>query len=563
MILVTDEQRARYHDAGLWGEDSETHTLDGLLRRNAAQNPEQLAFVDAPNRDTWTSGAPRRLTWAALNREVNTLATFILGLGLPTDSVIALYGPNTVDMAVSILAIQRAGSIAAPMPLFWREAEMRDYLSEVQARAIITSDRLEDDYLALRCRDLTLGLFSVKYILGFGDHLPDGVVNLDQILPSVSEMIGRERAFEEVIPDSVITVHPAALQSPDTEIALPRSSNQWLSAERAVFGVTQGVKHTLMPFSFSGFTGFCAGIVHTLQHCGTTHFHHFQTDNTFAGHFDIVKPELVLLPQRFLANQMRRFSFVEPLYVGCVWKNDHLADRPFDAAQDHVKLFDITVLNEVVALGQLRPSGAMPLALPFADGVHDVGLRLRGPNNDKLKQQKLAGGELVATGASVPEALFSSNSEKRALTRLRNKTANQSAYTHIGCRLSGETGDKCEPIGFLIETIQNSTQVVAAAELDELYKTIPNIIDAAYFIEPASGALNVAVVANGPAPTADDFKTALLAMGVCHIKIPVSVFPTDEIKRGLGGMVMRHELLSLSERIKAKQVFAQRQQGAI
>lgn len=565
MILVTEEQRNVYMKAGLWAEDPQTHSLDGILRANATDNPDEYAFTDAPNRSVWTSGQARSLTWATLNREVDILATFLQGLGLSDDAVVALYGPNTVDMAISALAINRAGYIVAPMPLFWRQTEMRDYLTEVHARAIITVDRVEEDAPALRCRDLTQTLFSMKYVLGFGDNLPDGVVNLDQILPAVSEMMDPELSFDSINPNAVISLHPTGLQSRDTEIVIPRTSNQWLCAERSLFGVMEETKRTLLPFSLSGLVGFCAGIIHTLKHKSTVCFHHYQTENTLAGHLDLVKPDLVLLPQNLVASQVNRFHSNQKLNIGCVWKNNHLAKMPIVQNDDGRQLFDVTVLNEIVAIGQLRANGEhTPTPLPLSEDILDLGLRLRKPSNNKLKQSdKLAGGELIATGASVPEVLFPSNSEKRALSRLRNKTAYEGAYTHVGCRLQEDDATKCEPIGFLIETIQRSNQVTAAAELDDLFKAVPNVLDAAYFIDPKTDALNVAIVTRGPAPSIQEFSFALSEMGVSHLKIPTAIFPTNEIKRGVGGVVIRHELIALIERSKAREAIKERQQAAI
>ncbi|MEP3525565.1 MAG: class I adenylate-forming enzyme family protein [Hyphomicrobiales bacterium] len=565
MILVTEEQRQTYINSGLWGENSETHSLDSILRTNAREKADTLAFCDAPNRSQWTSGETKSLTWGALNKEVDILATFIKGLGLAKDAVVALYGPNTVNMAVSILAINRAGLIAAPIPLFWRQAEMQDYLSEIHARAMITVDRVENDSPALRCRDLTQHLFSMKYVLAFGYALPDGVVSLDKILPSVSEMMESEPVFDVIHPDAIISLHPTSLQSRDTEIAIPRTSNQWLSTERAIFDVIEETTNTLLPFALSGLIGFCAGIVRTLTQKGAVNFHHFQTDNMLAGHLDLVKPDLVLLPQHCVAQQMNRFSANQKVTIGCVWKNNHLAQMPVEQSDSGNQLFDVSILNEIVALGQLRTPGQhTPSSLPLTEDVRDLSLRLKKSTNTKLKQStKLAGGELIATGASAPEALFPSNSEKRALSRLRNKTVYAGACTHVACRLNENDPTQCEPIGFLIDTIQRSNQLAVAGELDDLYKSVANIIDAAHFIDPITDELNVAVVTRDLTLSIETFSNQLSEMGVSHLKIPVALYPINEIKRGVGGVVMRHELVELIEENKSRKLMEDRQQVAI
>lgn len=558
MILVGDEERKLYRDAGLWGDEAATHSLDGLLRHHARENPDRFAFGDAPDRNTWTSGAARSLNWGEMDREVEMLAIFLKGLGLPEDAAIALYGPNTTDMAVCVLAIHRAGFIAAPMPLFWRAAEMRDYLSEVQARAIIAADRVEGDRLALRCRDLAQNLFSMRFVLGFGENLPDGVVNLDEILTLAPEMAGPS-VFPAVSPDAVVSVPPAALQSRDTEVALPRSSNQWIAAERALFSRMNAAERVLSPFSLAGFTGFCAGLIRALRQGGALYFHHYRTQNALAAHLDLVKPDLVLLPERLAASQIERFSANQPASVACIWKNIHLVKMPVQSPhRQGTTLFDITVLNEVAALAApRRQARLMPELLPLApESAGDVNLRMRGPSNGKFRQpQNLAGGELIATGAGVPEVLFPTNSERRALARLRNRQDVKGAHTHIACRLAPNDDSKCEPIGFFIDAIARFGQVVAASEIDELYKDVPNILDAAHFIDPQTNELNAAVVGNGSAPSREIFLKALEAMGVSPLKMPAEVFATSEIKRGLAGTVLRQDLLRLTEAGKARQAF--------
>ena len=49
-------------------------TIDEIFRRVAQRRPEALALADAPNRKTFTDGAPRRLTFAQADRMVSAIA---------------------------------------------------------------------------------------------------------------------------------------------------------------------------------------------------------------------------------------------------------------------------------------------------------------------------------------------------------------------------------------------------------------------------------------------------------------------------------------------------------
>ncbi len=92
-------------------------TLDELFRRAGVQSSTAVALIDPPNRQTFTDGAPRRLTYAQADRAISALASKLSRLGLPIDSVVAIQLPNTIEMIVTLLAVMRAGMIAAPMPL--------------------------------------------------------------------------------------------------------------------------------------------------------------------------------------------------------------------------------------------------------------------------------------------------------------------------------------------------------------------------------------------------------------------------------------------------------------
>src|SRR5215475_12263162 len=117
-------------------------TLDDLFRRAGVRHPDEVALADPPNRDRFTDGAPRTLSFAQADRAISAFAARLRRLGLQTDSVVALHLPNTVESIVAFLGVLRAGMIAAPMPLLWRHAEIVAALGRVGAKAIVTCSRV-------------------------------------------------------------------------------------------------------------------------------------------------------------------------------------------------------------------------------------------------------------------------------------------------------------------------------------------------------------------------------------------------------------------------------------
>jgi non-ribosomal peptide synthetase component E (peptide arylation enzyme) len=60
MIAAGEEKRQKYRASGWWGDQ----TLSDMFLANAAAYPDRIALVDAPNREIFAFGEPRRLSYA-------------------------------------------------------------------------------------------------------------------------------------------------------------------------------------------------------------------------------------------------------------------------------------------------------------------------------------------------------------------------------------------------------------------------------------------------------------------------------------------------------------------
>ena len=156
-------------------------TLDDLFRRALERRPDALALADPPDRPSFTDGPVRRLTYAQADRAISALAARLRSFGLPTDSVVAIQLPNTVESVIALLAVLRAGMIAAPLPLLWRHADAAAALSRVAARALIGCQRIGDAIHGDVAMHIAMETFTIRFLCGFGDGLPDGVVPVDDI----------------------------------------------------------------------------------------------------------------------------------------------------------------------------------------------------------------------------------------------------------------------------------------------------------------------------------------------------------------------------------------------
>ena len=452
MILSGDKTISDYTSKGLWGVDADDHSLAGLLAKRANQHADQLAVCDDLRLKKWSHSEPRQLTWAALNQEVEALALFFRGLGLADDAVIATYGANTVDFYATVLAIHRAGFIAAPLPLYWREHELSAYCQETEVSVLIAADRVEDDQPALRIRDLSQDLLDVKYVFGFGDELPDGVLNVGAIIKSVEGMVDAATPLPLPDPNAVVSIHPADLDWNKTETVLPRSSNQWLALEQACFN-QQDTKQTttLNPYALSGLTGFMVSIIQGLRTGNKTQLHHYHCESSLKHALDQSDAARVIVPGAF-CDTLTNHNSITDTQVCFVWKNHEAATNQASYLPDCNLIIDLTVLNNVGAIAQSRNEGNLnPAPLPLDADDHGVCLSIKGSIGKG--QEVKTGGELILTGAAIPTDLYPTNNEHRALMRLRDKKKDRFASTHLACRFVDESKKAIEPIGFLPDCI--------------------------------------------------------------------------------------------------------------
>ncbi|MFF5209491.1 class I adenylate-forming enzyme family protein [Streptosporangium sp. NPDC000396] len=137
--LHTEERIARYTADGWWTED----TIDRLLRAQVSARPDTVAIVDPPNKADLLPGDVKRLTWAGLDREVDRVAGVLLGRGVGAGDVVAVQLPNSVELAVTFLAVIRIGAVVTPFPVQYREYELNQLGALARAKVFVTSTAAE------------------------------------------------------------------------------------------------------------------------------------------------------------------------------------------------------------------------------------------------------------------------------------------------------------------------------------------------------------------------------------------------------------------------------------
>src|ERR1700716_946117 len=170
-------------------------TLDVLFQRILARQPDGLALLDPLNKQRVTGHPPKRLAFAQADRAISALAAHFIEAGLPTNSVVAVQLPNTVEFMLTVLAAHRAGLIVAVLPLLWRQAELTSALNRTGARAIVTSGKIDGVVHADLAMNAAAESFSIRHVGGFGNDLPEGMASLDLAL------LGESTATRTVVQD--------------------------------------------------------------------------------------------------------------------------------------------------------------------------------------------------------------------------------------------------------------------------------------------------------------------------------------------------------------------------
>jgi len=399
---------ADLHDQDLASRIGGRASLDDLFHRNAERRPDALALVDPPNREAFTEGAPRRLTYAQADHAVSAIAGRLRRLRLHTDSLVAFQVANSVESVLTLLAILRAGLIALPLPLLWRRADLRQALSRVGARALIVSGRVGDqDHFDIALQ-AAADVFSIRYVCGFGHRPPDGAIGLDDLfeaealdpLPSINE----ER-------DPPPSAHLAAVTWDVTAeglVPVARSHAELVAGGLAVLleGSIGQQATILSTVAMASFGGLAVSVVPWLLSGGTLVLHQPFDAGVFAEQCDASRSDTIIVPGPMiapLAHAGRLASDAGVRHVIGFWRApERLAHAP--AWHDpSVHLTDVQVFGEVGLIAARRGHDGLPASVSWGSVAAPRGVPGAPVVADIRRTER---GTLAMSGPMVPRCAF-------------------------------------------------------------------------------------------------------------------------------------------------------------
>ena len=337
---------------------TELLTIDELLRANAKDHPATTALIDAPNRASWFSGQPRRLSWQEIDAEVGALASQFLELGLGSESNVGIQLPNINELVLTLLACTRINAIAVPFPIQHRQHELAYGIGAARITAMVTGAR-PDRPDQLDSVAEVLATVSDAQMLTFGEahHSTSSPLRVGQGI----ERLAPSRASA----DDIFTICWTS-GTTGTPKGVPRSHAMWLAA--ANFNV-QGIGLTdkdriLCPFPLVNMAGIGGMLCPWLM-----------TGSQLVLHQPMDLP--TFLDQ--MANEQITYTVAPPPVLNMLLRNEALLDQ-----------VDLSHIRAIA-------SGAAPLDPWMVKGWQDRGIEIVnifGSNE---------GAALMSTKALVPD----------------------------------------------------------------------------------------------------------------------------------------------------------------
>ncbi len=375
-------------------------TLDDLFRRAGVSHPDALALADPPNRADFTDNASRRLTYAQADRAISAIAAKLRGLGLHTDSVVAMQLPNTVESIVAFLGVLRAGLIAAPIPLLWRQQDIVAALGRVGAKAIVTSSRIDSAAHAEIAMRAAAALFPVRQVCGFGHELPDGMVPLDDVFGSAQ--IDMPAASTRSGPAAA---HIAAITFDRDLLPVARSHIELVAGGLETFLEAGSVVETptLSTIPIGSFAGISLTLLHWLLCGGSLHLHHGFDPDAFAAQCHEITSAAVMLPAATISAVADAGLIDAHQTAVALWRAPERMNSA-RAWDNPSAIVDVASFGEIGIIAARRGPDNLPV--PFPLGTASASRRVSGAPT-VIETNRNGAGMLALRGRMVPVHDFS------------------------------------------------------------------------------------------------------------------------------------------------------------
>jgi acyl-CoA synthetase (AMP-forming)/AMP-acid ligase II len=551
---------ARYSSRGWWGDT----TIYDMFARNAARAPDRLAVVDPPNRADLVGGEPLRLTYRELSASVERLAGYFLRQELAAGDVVVTQLPNIVEYVVVYLAAARLGLVVSPVPMQYRDHELRHIVGLLAPAAYVTCDSFKGADCTGLAAAVTSGLRTRVLTLGAAAC---GARSIELGTPGAADPVAAHVAAHPVSANDIYTICWTS-GTEGVPKGVPRSHNHWIAISSAHYEGAQLREgdRLLNPFPLVNMGAIGGCFMSWLLGGGTLILHHPLDLAVYLRQVATEQADYAIAPPAVLNMLLKNESLLATADLSslrCIGSGSApLAPWMIEGYRDR---FGIDIVNmfganegvsfvsgpREIADPALRAKYFPRLGRPEIDWSLTVSrmieTRIVDPDSSEEVVEPGRPGEMQVRGPMVFDGYFKSP----ALTR---KAFTDDGYYRTGdlFQIASGSGEAryYEFVGRLKQLIVRGGMKISPEELDDLLCAHPDIADGAAVGVPdtvlGERVCAVVVPRQGASISVAALQEYLKSRGVAVYKWPERLIVTDLLPRNPMGKVVRAELARLA-----------------
>ncbi|GIH24349.1 AMP-dependent acyl-CoA synthetase [Acrocarpospora phusangensis] len=540
---------AEYTALGWWSDE----TMDELFRARVAAEPDRLALVDPANKAALAGMEPRRLTWRELDDEVSRLAAVLLRRGLRAGDVLAVQLPNTVELVTVYLACWRLRVVVSPLPVQYREHEVRELGALAGFAAFLTVAAMGDRRLADEARQA-----SGVPVFAYGEGLARELAALD--LTAARDEVEKYAAANPADPNDCVTICWTS-GTESTPKGVPRTHYDWLAMSWATVDAPRltGDDVLLNPFPMVNMAGINGMFLPWLRVGGVLVQHHPFDLPTFLGQISAERVTYTVAPPALLTLLLARAELLAradisslrligsgsvPLAPSMVrgWQEDHgIGIVNFFGSNEGIALLtDPHDVPDPAQRARFFPRYGVPGVTWSSRISRQVSVRLVDPETGTEVTEPGVPGELRIKGPTVFAGYLNG-------ARLPDPFDEQ-GYLRTGdvFVIDGERGEFLRYVDRAKDLIIRGGMNIAPAELEGLLAGHPAVAEVAVVGYPdevlGEKVCAVVVPAPGAEVSLDDLVAFLREAKIASYKLPERLEVRGALPRNPVGKILKREL---------------------
>ncbi|KAL5214929.1 hypothetical protein ABZP36_004081 [Zizania latifolia] len=506
----------------------ETPTLTTLLKAAAATFPSRRALA-VPGRV--------ELSHAALDALVDAAAARLAAdAGVLPGHAVALSFPNTVELVIMFLAAIRARAVAVPLNPAYTQEEFEFYLSDSEARLLITN---AEGNVAAQAAAAKLGLVHTTA------SLKDGQVHLSSFQNSAA--VQKHPGFANETSDVALFLHTSGTTSRPKGVPLTqRNLAASVQNIRSVYHLTE-TDATVIVLPLFHVHGLLCGLLAslasgasvTLPAAGRFSASTFWTDMREAGAtwYTAVPTIHQIIIDRHMARPEAEYPALR-FIRSCSASLASVVMEKLEAAF-RAPVVEAYAMTEA---SHLMTSNPLPEDGPRKAGSvgRAVGQEMAILDEEGRRVEAGKSGEVCVRGANVTNG-YKGNPE-----------ANEAAF-RFGWFHTGDTGVVDEEgylrlVGRIKELINRGGEKISPIEVDSVLLGHPSIAQAVAFGVPDDKygeEINCAVIPREGVVLLEDEVVAYCRRNLAAFKVPKKVYIADELPKTATGKIQRRIVAEL------------------